>query len=297
MRRSWKLDALRFIGHQHYIKRGRDRILRTFQHPDTSPSIPFEVPFFGMRYTGNLNDFIDWSVFFYGAFARNELDLLRDAASVLKTQNRAPLNFYDVGANVGQHTLFMSPYVDRVIAFEPFAAVRSKLLEKVALNGLKNVTTYPVGLGDVSAELDFFEPSGAGNGLGSFVIAPEANCKVEKLPVWNGDEFLKNNNLPRIDIIKIDVEGFEFRVIAGLRDRLIKDRPVILMEISHAPRTEVSSEAVFRQHLYPDAAIFEVASVNISSSYRLKPFHFETGEEVLIVPMENTALLDLANAR
>jgi FkbM family methyltransferase len=294
---SWKLAALRFIGHQHYIKRGRDRILRTFQHPDTSPSIPFEIPFFGMRYAGNLNDFIDWSVFFYGAFSRNELDLLRDAAAVLRKQDRTPLNFYDIGANVGQHSLFMSQHADHVYSFEPFAGVRSKLLEKITLNNLTNVTIFPVGLGNVSTELDFFEPSGAGKGLGSFIVAPQADCRVQKLPVWNGDEFLKNNGLPRIDIIKIDVEGFEFRVISGLRERLNKDRPVILMEISSATRTEMVSESVLRRHLYPDAAIFEVDAVNISSSYRSRPFDFENGKEILIVPCENTALLDLANVR
>jgi hypothetical protein len=145
--------------------------------------------------------------------------------------------------------------------------------------------------------LDFFEPSGAGKGLGSFIVAPQADCRVQKLPVWNGDEFLKNNGLPRIDIIKIDVEGFEFRVISGLRERLNKDRPVILMEISSATRTEMVSESVLRRHLYPDAAIFEVDAVNISSSYRSRPFDFENGKEILIVPCENTALLDLANVR
>jgi FkbM family methyltransferase len=298
MRNGWKLDALRFIGHQHYIKRGRDRLLRTFHHPDTSPSVPFEVPFFGMRYAGNLNDFIDWCVFFYGAFARNELDLLRDVAVALKKQNpNRPLNFYDVGANVGQHTLFMSQHADQVFAFEPFAAVRSKLLEKIALNNRANVTTYPVGLGDVSTELDFFVPSGAGNGLGSFLVAPETDCKIEKLPVWKGDEFLKSNGLPKIDIVKIDVEGFEVRVISGLRERLCKDRPVILMEVGPTTRAEMVSETAFRQCLYPEAQIFGVGAVNISSTYRLNPFHFESSREILVVPSENASLLEVVSPK
>ena len=180
---SLKLSALRFIGHQHYIRRGRDRVIRMFHPPDSSPSIPFEVPFFGMRYPGNLNDFIDWSVFMYGGFTPHELYILRDVAVALAKENGAPLSFYDIGANVGQHSLFMSQYVGQVFSFEPFDGVRNKILEKIALNQSKNMTVFPVGLGDVNAELDFFEPSGANHGTGSFVAdeelqrrGSEANC-------------------------------------------------------------------------------------------------------------------------
>ncbi len=175
MQMSWKLSALRFIGHQHYIRRGRDRFIRTFNPPDNSPSIPFEVPFFGMRYPGNLNDFIDWSVFMYGAYSRHELYILRDVAAALAKENGAPLSFYDIGANVGQHSLFMSQFAGEVFSFEPFAGVRNKLLEKIARNQRQNMTVFPVGLGDVNAELDFFEPSGANHGTGSFVADENSN--------------------------------------------------------------------------------------------------------------------------
>jgi FkbM family methyltransferase len=184
----------------------------------------------------------------------------------------------------------MSPHVDRVFSFEPYAAVRSKLLEKIAWNNLTNVTVCPVGLGDVNAELDFFEPSGAGNGLGSFIGDQRPDSRVQKLPVWNGDEFLGSNGLLRMDIVKIDVEGFEYRVLLGLRERLRQERPVILMEVSPATRSEMVSESAFRQHLYEDARLFEVSAVNISSSYRLRPFRFESSGEILIVPGEKIPL-------
>jgi FkbM family methyltransferase len=291
---SLKLAALRFIGHQHYILHGRDRIIRSFHHPDTSPSLPFEVHFFGMRYPGNLNDFIDWSVFMYGAYSRNELYLLRDVAAILRKENAAPLSFYDIGANVGQHSLFMAQHADHVFSFEPFAAVRNKLLEKVTRNKLKNVTVYPVALGDVGAELDFFEPSGANNGSGSFVAGESSGERVvQKLPVRKGDDFLQGGCLPKMDIIKMDVEGFEIRVLSGLHDRLRRDRPVILMEISAKTRADVVTEAGFRQHLYEDAKIFELSSVSISSSYRLRRFCFESSGEILIVPKEKVSILQL----
>lgn len=295
MRSSLKLTALRFLGHQHYILHGRDKIIRTFHHPDTSGSVPFEVPFFGMCYPGNLNDFIDWSVFMYGAYCRHELYILRDVAAGLRKEGTEALNFYDIGANVGQHSLFMAQHAERVISFEPFALVRNKLSEKVERNKVKNVTIYPVGLGNERAELDFFEPSGANHGTGSFVAGNNsADGSAQKLPVWRGDDFLESNGLPKMDIVKMDVEGFEIQVLSGLRERVRRDRPVILMEVSDATRDEMGTEEAFRRHLYDDAQIFELSSVSISSSYRLKPFRFESGREILIVPKEKLSALRLA---
>ena len=70
-----KQQILRFVGHQQWL-RGRDRILRAFSHPDHQKSNPFETEFFGHPYSGNMANFIDWTVFYYGAFAIHELRLL-----------------------------------------------------------------------------------------------------------------------------------------------------------------------------------------------------------------------------
>ena len=285
MRTNWKHSVLRSLGHQHYIPRGRDKVIRMLHNPDTSPSIPFEVPFFGTVYFGNLNNFIDWSVFFYGAYARHELYLLRDVAATLRQTLSRPSSFYDIGANIGHHTLFMAPRVGRVFAFEPFEPVRRKLEEKIERNKLTNTTIFPLGLGDSDAELDFSEPSGANQGTGSFVPA-EGNRKVSRLQVRNGDHFFASHELPSLDLVKMDVEGFEMRVLRGLRQRILKDRPVILMEFFSQTKAEAGAEKEFREHLYEDARIFSVGDTSISSSYRLKPFSFALSDEILVVPEE-----------
>lgn len=298
IRNKLGLTVLRMVGHQHYILHGRDRFIRAFHTSDASPSIPFEVPFFGMRYRGNLNDFLDWSVFMYGAYSRHELYVLRDVAATLSKENAVPVTFFDIGANVGQHSLFMSKHVSRVFSFEPFVYARNKLVNKAEQNKRENMVVYPIGLGDVDAELDFFEPSGANHGTGSFLPNAGDNSSVaKKLPVRRGDDFLDSNNLPRMDIVKMDVEGFEIRVLSGLRKRLRNDRPVILMEISGLTRAEVRNESEFRSYLYDDACIFELGSVSISSSYQIRPFYFESSGEILIVPNEKTSLLRFISSR
>ena len=61
----------------------------------------FTCNFFGMKYSGNLNSYIDWCVFFFGAYEKQELLLLKDL--LRKRDNPTVL---DIGANVGHHSLF-----------------------------------------------------------------------------------------------------------------------------------------------------------------------------------------------
>lgn len=197
--------VLRALGHQDWIRYGvREKLLRIFCNPDRVPSYEFEIEFFGLTYVGNLNCFLDWCVYFYGAFEKQELFLLRDLA------NKAPGTiFLDVGANVGQHSLFMSRYCKEVHAFEPYETVRRELDRKIKLNRCKNVAVHGVGLGAMEEELNYFAPRGANTGTGSFLIthASDNNVNIGKLRIVNGDAYLAQIGRQDIGLIKIDVEG------------------------------------------------------------------------------------------
>ena len=137
-----KQEFLRLVGRQQWL-RGRDRILRTFAHPDRQKSQSFEIGFFGHSYSGNLANFIDWNVFYYGAFQLHEICLLSAIADALRA-NGKPVNFFDVGANIGHHSLFMSRHADHIFAFEPFSVVRDEMLRKLNHAGVTNVAVFPV---------------------------------------------------------------------------------------------------------------------------------------------------------
>lgn len=280
----YKYRLARFIGHQHYIPRGRDRLIRTFASPDHAPSTSFTVNFFGLVYRGDLGSFIDWSVYVYGAYSKNELLLLRDLALVLRSTEER-VTFYDVGANVGQHTLFMSPLVDRVVSFEPFPLVRKELEQKLSDNAIGNVTLFPVGLGSKDEDLPYSTPDGKNMGTGTFrSVAADRDACI--LPVRNGDLFFKQNALPRIDLMKIDVEGFESNVFMGLKETIERDRPVILMELSEADRSGFGDEKSFISSIYDNFEMYSVRTTSISGTYRLGQANFMDDGEILIVPRE-----------
>src|SRR5665213_3639465 len=76
------VELLRFVGHVEFIPMGlRIWIINQVYRAEYSPSQPFEVDFFSLKYRGNLNCFVDWYVYFFGAHEKESLFLLRDLIS------------------------------------------------------------------------------------------------------------------------------------------------------------------------------------------------------------------------
>jgi FkbM family methyltransferase len=291
MEMSLKQRTLQAIGHQSWL-RGRDRILRFFSNPDTHKSQPFETDFFGIPYTGNMANFIDWTVFYYGGFAVNELRLLGALADALRAQGK-PVNFYDVGANIGQHTLFMSRHADRIFSFEPFATVRQEMQRKLDYANIHNVSAFPVALGNRNETGVFHPPTGANQGTGTLGDMLPDNASAESIPVQvvRGDDFFAANSLPPISLLKMDVEGYEVNALEGLRETLWRDRPPILMEIQRETKSgaHTGKSASIQSLLYPDHLLFEVGDAR--GQYTLKPFSTGNTEEALVLPAELAGLI------
>jgi FkbM family methyltransferase len=272
------------IGRQHWL-RGRDRILRLFADPDNQASYPFETEFFGIPYSGNLANFLDWTVFFYGAHAVSELQVLAAVAKTLRNKGRE-VNFFDVGANVGHHSLFMSQHADRIFAFEPFGPVRAEMTRKLRHAAVTNVTIFPVALGEEDQTGSFHAPTGANQGTGTLAEALPENASDEPIAirVVRGDSFLAANNAPPVSLMKIDVEGYEKKVLKGLCETLQRDRPPIVMEVQRPPRSGFDSCEDLRSLLYPDHLLFELKDAG--GKAKVAEFSFASTDEVLVLPEE-----------
>jgi FkbM family methyltransferase len=291
---TFKQRALRALAHQRWL-RGRDRILRLFAHPDRHPSCSFQTDFFGLNYSGNLANFIDWTVFFYGAYAVNELRLLADLAAALRARQGA-VNFFDVGANIGHHTLFMSRHADRVFSFEPYSVVFQEMERKLRHAAVTNATPFPVALGDRTETASFHPPTGANQGTGTLgdILPENAAAETISVQVVRGDDFLATNHLPPVSLLKIDVEGFEEQALEGLRETLHRDRPPILLEIQPEGRTGSGQSSYMRSLLYPDHLLFRVE--DIRGNYRLRPCALSHVEEALVLPAELAGIVPGSSA-
>ena len=271
----------RWLGHRKWISHGKERILRRIWHPDSENSCPFEVDFYGLKYRGGLNDFIDWCVFFYGEYSENELRLLEKLVGLLRRTSRRVM-YLDVGTNVGHHLLFMTRLVDECYGIEPFGAVLSSAQDKLDINEVTNARLFQVAFGDRDEVRTFYPPARGNRGIGSLVEqwSPDLAAAGFAVSVRRGDSFLEEPGVCGLGIIKIDVEGFEASVCRGLVETFNRDRPFILLEITPTGLTELGGERGLRGCVCTGAQFYELLPSGNLTPYRWQ----EDFTEVVILP-------------
>lgn len=290
---SLKLKLLRLLGRRVPV-RGRNRLIRLLEDPSASRDYPFVEDFYGFRYPGNFARFIDWSVYFYGAYSGHELTLLGDLARGIRMERPGGVVAWDIGANLGHHSLFLASVADRVISFEPIPFNADLLWEKVTVNEIGTVDLHRLALGEVEGELPLHHPDMANapnGGTASFYADYDRGNNVRQtvVRIVVGDDYRREQDLPAPDLIKIDVEGFERPALAGLAGTLGARPPVILMETSaytwksFAGREEL--EAVL-----PDMEIFELYTKADPLGYRAGPLRFGVSDEIFAIPRAHKSL-------
>ena len=91
----------------------------------------------------------------------------------------------------------------------------------------------------------FYKPPEANLGIGSFVADwSSENTYYTELEIVVGDEELKKFNVDPVDLIKIDVEGYEIPVLQGLAQTLARHRPIVVFELSIHPANELSFKSI-----------------------------------------------------
>ena len=122
----------------------------------------------------------------------------------------------DIGANIGNHTVFFSSKFKKVISFEPVQSNCWIIKANLYLNSIKNVTLIEMGLSSHMGKMVIAhsDPHNTNNGLITDFMSTDNN--VDSVPVVTGDSVMLEMGLDDIVMIKIDVEGHEPQVIEGL---------------------------------------------------------------------------------
>jgi FkbM family methyltransferase len=163
------------------------------------------------------------------ASASSESHVVRHLLEVLRPGDVV----IDVGAYVGFFTILCARAVrpgGSVIAFDPVPDNCERIARSAAANGLDNATTEARALGDRigSARLGVSRETGGAASSTSSLEAP--GTEVLTVPVETLDAYVERAGLARLDLVKIDVEGLEREVVAGMRAVLDRFRPRLVIE-------------------------------------------------------------------
>lgn len=151
------------------------------------------------------------------------------------------------GGNMGLWPMRLAAHFERVVTLEPDERSRG-ILEANVYAG--NVDILPFALGAVAGTTVSIQH----RGLGSHNVIPGADVTVTTI-----DEIYQHSS--RVDLIQLDVEGYEVEALSGGIQTIIRCKPVIMVEMRNFTEKYGSSDAVLRQIL-ADLGYAQVAELS-----------------------------------
>jgi FkbM family methyltransferase len=153
----------------------------------------------------------------------------------LKTNLNENSTFIDVGSAYGWHSIHSSKLCKKILSFEPQGILYNIQKQNIDDNCIKNIDLYNIGIGD-SNKTKFMTPINYENNslnYGDLSVSSCDNENGEKIVIKKLDSF----RLKNVDIVKIDVQGYEKYVLLGLKDLIKTQKPSFIIEIeSHQLR-------------------------------------------------------------
>lgn len=132
---------------------------------------------------------------------------------------------YDIGAHVGYFSIIFGKLVGAagaVYAFEPVKENYEFILQHISINRMANVTATNAGIGATSGTACFATE----NHTATYHRTDSGSVRV---PVYNLEEYVRDNHLPPPDLIKMDIEGEELYVVPSILDFVIRHRTKLLI--------------------------------------------------------------------
>jgi len=201
--------------------RGQDRI---FSYLFTNHKLKKEVQI-SEPLEGNFKVYCDTSTWIGGKIAYTgdyEPELKKVFKSIIK-----PGDFIlDIGANIGFHTLYFAQLtgnMGKVTAFEPVSHNYAALKKNIELNKYTNITSYNIALSNKNEQIKI-QADLKSNNPGAYNLFENGDVSIKCVV---GDQVIVD---PKVDFIKIDVEGYESFVLDGLIQTIKKNKPKIIFE-------------------------------------------------------------------
>lgn len=188
-------------------------------------------------------DHIGLSLNLEGRYENSPLILVEEFIDK-KIPNARDKTVLDIGANIGNHSIFFANKFKNVYAFEPNPATYEVLkINCTFVAEQKNITTVNVGLSDKEASLPFHINRSNIGGSQIIDVNHESIKDAIQINVKTLDQLIEFKDAS-VALIKIDVEGHELNVLKGAKDTILKNMPAILFEQSASEIIDGSSSVI-----------------------------------------------------
>lgn len=185
------------------------------------------------------DDGVERSLYYTGSYESGTLDFIKNH---LKKEDC----FVDVGANIGLMSIEASKAVGsqgKVYSFEPHPKTVKILRFNIDLNSIKNIDVIEKGIGSKSGEAKIYDRWDVNRG-GASLLSSNSEQDSYDIQIVSLDEVLEN---VKVDMIKIDVEGFELEALKGAKKILSsKTPPILIVECT----LETEHQGYTREELY-----------------------------------------------
>lgn len=227
---SMLIDSIKRNGIHHWTYK---LLPNHYQYP---PGSIRQTSVNGIAYLLDIHNWNDWEVYFHAQ--GQAIDKL---ISLCKTDDCV----MDIGCNIGYVLMNMTSRIGpggRAYGFEPNPITYKKLVINLKLNAFPNISVTQAALGNMEG---LVEPVNiVEDNLGRSIVKITTNDKHDLTsPIFTLDSFCDRIKLNRLNIVKIDVEGYEQNVILGGLKTIEKFRPILFIEISY--------ENLVQQHSSP----------------------------------------------
>lgn len=236
MKKAWVSQLLRWLGHRvpniPYVRAVANLVLRPLHTAMGLGGGVVNVLGFAMRL--DPNECVDSNLW----FTPHLYD--RDEIAFLSRHFPGQGVFVDVGANIGFWSLRFSHAFPqaKILAIEANPTTFNALCENITRNAFRNVHAVNVGVSDEVGSLPLYCNDTGNRGGDSFAFSMAGRARSIMVSVKPLEAILKDAGLEAVDVIKMDIEGLEEKVLA----RFFSDAPrslwpqFICIEVLHAPQ-------------------------------------------------------------
>lgn len=157
-----------------------------------------------------------------------------ETSSALLPFLKTARGFMDIGANVGYFSLLAKSANPKchVVAIEPLPLNTEKLLRNKNLNNFESLDIVDVCISDEPGTTSFLIPPNNERGWGRIAYKTMFDGHLIQRTVETIDRIVPKLGVSNVDVIKMDIEGFEFKALQGMVQTLKTHRPVLCIELN-----------------------------------------------------------------